>query len=129
MSTGPSSIGRPHRCNHGELAQRAGRAGGEGSFQQDHRPRARGYRPSHEGEREDFEWCVIPAVAITQSILINTFPDPSSAATTLTSLKKPVKDSFDHVTGELKDYYSAQGRYTKAVDKVSIFAHTYLRII
>jgi hypothetical protein len=44
--------------------------------------------------------------------------DPSSAAITLTGLKKPVKDSFDHVTGELKDYYSAQGRYSKAVDKV-----------
>jgi hypothetical protein len=44
--------------------------------------------------------------------------DPTSAAITMGTLKKPVKDSFDHITGELKDYYSAQGRYSKAVDKV-----------
>ncbi|KAF2430107.1 putative regulator of gluconeogenesis Rmd5 [Tothia fuscella] len=43
--------------------------------------------------------------------------NPSSAAITLAGLKKPVKDSFDNVTGELKEYYSAAGRYTKAVDK------------
>jgi hypothetical protein len=36
----------------------------------------------------------------------------------MAGLKKPVKDSFDHVTAEHKDYYFAQGRYSKALEKV-----------
>jgi hypothetical protein len=36
----------------------------------------------------------------------------------MAGLKKPVKDSFDQITKEHKEYYFAQNRYAKALDKV-----------
>lgn len=46
--------------------------------------------------------------------------DPSTAALTLTSLKKPVKESFDKINGDLKEVYSVQNKFGKAIDKVSL---------
>ena len=45
--------------------------------------------------------------------------DPSAAAVTLAGLKKPVKDSFDKVNGDLKEVYSVLNKYSKALDRVS----------
>lgn len=38
---------------------------------------------------------------------------------TLAKLKNPVKQSFDKVKDDMQEVYSAQNRYTKALDKVS----------
>lgn len=46
--------------------------------------------------------------------------DPSTAAVTLAGLKKPVKDSFDRVNGDLKEVYSVLNKYSKAIDRVSL---------
>jgi hypothetical protein len=46
--------------------------------------------------------------------------DPSIAAVTLAGLKKPVKDSFDRVNGDLKEVYSVLNKYSKAIDRVSL---------
>jgi hypothetical protein len=40
------------------------------------------------------------------------------AAITLAGLKKPVKESFDKVNGDLKEVYSVLNRYSKALDRV-----------
>ncbi|QDS70605.1 hypothetical protein FKW77_000357 [Venturia effusa] len=43
--------------------------------------------------------------------------DPATAAVTLAGLKKPIKESFDRINGDLKDVYSVQNRFGKAIDK------------
>src|SRR3954462_15824869 len=49
-------------------------------------------------------------------------PDPSSAAITLAKLQQPVKKGFDAVNDDLKEVYSALGKYSKALDKVQYSA-------
>lgn len=44
--------------------------------------------------------------------------DPSAAAIALACLKKPVKESFDKVNGDLKEVYSVLNKYSKALDRV-----------
>lgn len=46
--------------------------------------------------------------------------DPATAAVTLAGLKKPVKESFDKINGDLKDVYSVQNKFGKAIDRVSL---------
>jgi hypothetical protein len=46
--------------------------------------------------------------------------DPSAAAITLAGLKKPVKESFDKVNGDLKEVHSVLTKYSKALDRVSL---------
>jgi len=43
--------------------------------------------------------------------------NPSAAAITLAGLKKPVKESFDKVNGDLKEVYSVLNKYSKALDR------------
>jgi len=43
--------------------------------------------------------------------------DPSTAAFTLAGLKKPVKESFDRINGDLKEVHSVLNKYSKALDR------------
>lgn len=45
--------------------------------------------------------------------------DPSTAAVTLAGLKKPVKESFDKINQDLKQVYSVQNKFGKAIERVS----------
>ncbi|TID26873.1 regulator of gluconeogenesis rmd5 [Venturia nashicola] len=47
----------------------------------------------------------------------NISQDPSTAAVTLAGLKKPVKESFDKINGDLKEVYSVQNKFGKAIDR------------